>query len=58
MAGTWFVVLALFSAAFKFMNGPILPFLYNVLRRLLILLFLSHTLVLTLFWKYGQCNIT
>ena len=52
MAGTWMVVVCLLGAAFRFVNAPMVPFLYDHLYRLGLWLFVSHTLILTLCWKY------
>jgi hypothetical protein len=58
MAGTWMVVVCLLGAAFRFVNAPMVPFLYDHLYRLGLWLFVSHTLVLTLCWKYRTHTMT
>jgi len=52
MVGTWVIVIFLFSAASRFFNAPIPRVFYDQLYVWGLLLFVSHTLILTLLWKY------
>jgi hypothetical protein len=51
------VVVCLLAAAFRFLNAPMVPFLYEHLYRLGLWLFVSHTLILTLCWKYCTLSL-
>ncbi len=53
MAGTWFIVLISFCGSLTYMNRPVIPCIYSKLKNLGNILFLAHTLLITLFWQHG-----